>query len=1004
MTLNYFEDCKAAVKSMLYPDLQPGKILPEGKLEQFVDMTLLARDEWRNNVNRDALIRELKSEIDIGFSENYIQAPDPDRDHIEWLWKEKKKINWKLWNRYKIYLQRNHPISVTNKFDSITDDILGALENPNRLGKWNTRGLVVGRVQSGKTSNYIGLVNKAFDAGYKRIIVLAGLEKDLRVQTQVRFEEGCLGKTSGKLEPNKRTGVGLYSNLDDLKDIKCFTTRDSNGDIKRNDIEKWGGNLKSDEKLLLVVKKNVSVLESLILWLAKNKDSEDADAEPYKFRSAAFLNNFPEYKNGLPKPVISSSPLLIIDDEADHASIDTKKQIYKKIFTDSDDVDDLDNEIPDPDHDPSRTNECIRKILNIFDRNSYVGYTATPFANIFINPEGETPEEGQDLFPKDFVYSLPTPSNYVGIEEVFNEDEPDEALKIKCQFNDLIKIIEDHVENKEDLTNPRAEKGWMPPLQKNTGFKPRYRNEEVIPPSLENAILSFLISSAVRKIRGQSNQHNTMMIHVTRFKDVQDEVSEQVEFFITKIKSAEIGSSEIIDRFKSIWETDYLKTINNELNPNNKEIDFKLLLKNIFGEKGIIEKIEYVRLRGGVKETLDYNTYKNTGKTVIVVGGQKLSRGLTLEGLSVSYFLRTAQSILADTMTQMGRWFGYRIGYLDLCRMYITNPLKVRFHEFAGSLRHLDAQFKDAIQGGFTPRDYMYIVNEDPDWKITSRQKSYHTVLQKLQYSGMLSQSINLWSNDKKIKANNLAVEKLLESLNDQPSKSFDFNDSRINEIKPKQKRFLWKNIDSKKIIDFFNNFQTTPYALHNNSHGIKEYIKLINENKSQLLNWSVVLANGSHESIKFNDEKINIFSPKCIFRSNQKFVKKDSIIYKNYKDVVPLGVLIEPSDELVDLNQEEWEMTKLIHDQNNIEKISENKKVSKKIYSGIAAREVRGIKTNQYRGLLILYPIITDLKKEGDKGLKTFSFCISFPKTNFKGKWVRVPKNWFKNKSDIYV
>ena len=174
MAFNYFEDCKAAVKSMLYPDLQPGKILPEGKLEQFVDMMLVARDEWRNNVNRDALIRELKSEIDIGFSENYIKAVElgDERDHIEWLPKEKSKIKWKHWNRYKTYLQRKQPLSQVTNHDISTDDILSNLENPNRPGKWDTRGLVVGRVQMGKTSNYIGLVNKAFDAGYKRIIVL----------------------------------------------------------------------------------------------------------------------------------------------------------------------------------------------------------------------------------------------------------------------------------------------------------------------------------------------------------------------------------------------------------------------------------------------------------------------------------------------------------------------------------------------------------------------------------------------------------------------------------------------------------------------------------------------------------------------------------------------------------------------------------------------------------------------------------------------------------------
>ena len=376
---------------------------------------------------------------------------------------------------------------------------------------------------------------------------------------------------------------------------------------------------------------------------------------------------------------------------------------------------------------------------------------------------------------------------------------------------------------------------------------PKYQNKEEIPPSLENAILSFFIGSAVRKIRGQSDQHNSMMIHVTRFKDVQEKVKLQVENFVEKIKSAEFGNEthEILKRLKLIWESDFIHTINNELNPYKKEIPFNDILKNIFSEKGVIRQLEYVRLRGGVEDTLEYDNFKKVGKTVIVIGGQKLSRGLTLEGLSVSYFLRTAQLLLADTMTQMGRFFGYRKGYLDLCRLYITQPLNDVFHEFANSLTHLDSQFIEAAIGELTPKEYMYIVRESSQFRITSKSKSRDTVLQKLQFSGSLSQSIHLWQNEDNIVHNKKAVEKLLLSLGKNYTHGFEFEDEDKNSIVPNQRRILWKNIDSKNIIEFFKDYKTTPYARHNNSHCIREYIQLCNSEKGELMNWSVQLASG---------------------------------------------------------------------------------------------------------------------------------------------------------------
>ena len=306
--------------------------------------------------------------------------------HRDWLTPGHKR-DWRYWQRYAEFLERRLSQDAVRALDVATDSVLSLLENPERDGPWDRRGLVVGHVQSGKTSHYSGLICKAADAGYKIIIVLAGLHNNLRSQTQVRLDESFLGfrTTAVNDEPLVPVGVG---ELDSDMNIRpnFATNRAETGDF-RSGIARSLGITPEQRPWLFVVKKNKTVLTRLLWWLRTHV----ADAT----------------ENETNRPVVDRLPLLLIDDEADHASVDTNEIPLDE------------NGRPDEEHAPTAINRLVRSILHTFSRSAYVGYTATPFANIFIHEQGRTREEGPDLFPEAFVISLAAPSDYVGPAKVF---------------------------------------------------------------------------------------------------------------------------------------------------------------------------------------------------------------------------------------------------------------------------------------------------------------------------------------------------------------------------------------------------------------------------------------------------------------------------------------------------------------------------------------------------------------------------------------------------------
>jgi hypothetical protein len=567
----------------------------------------------------------------------------------------------------------------------LTDEILGRLEDPRRQGGWNRRGLIVGHVQSGKTANYTGVVCKAADAGYRLIIVLAGMHNNLRSQTQMRLDDGFLGYES---EPPSQLQRGLRPNGVGLIDPRLrpdtVTNRTDGGDFRRSVANNFNIN-PGNNHLLFVIKKNGGVLRNLLAWVEWAANSKDASSG---------------------RPIVTGVPLLVIDDEADHGSVDTKEII----------LDEDGN--PDEDHQPTIINQRIRRLLHCFEQSAYIGYTATPFANIFIHERAVTPEHGEDLFPRSFITNLPAPSDYAGPVRIFgvpgdpdNEREGGEPLPV-------LRFITDHA----DSLKLDERRGWMPPGHKN-GHVPLYDGRDEVPPTLRTAIYSFILACAARRARGQTNQHNSMLVHLTRYTSVQNAVAAQIRAELTLVQNRlrfGDGASEprIIDTLEELWREDFLPTTAAFNDRGLPAVAWEQVQPLLLG---IAAAIQVRQINGTAGDILDYDTHKDTGLSVIAIGGDKLSRGLTLEGLTVSYFLRHTK--MYDTLMQMGRWFGYRPGYLDLSRLYITRELCEWFQHITEASEELRLEFDHMAAVGGTPRDYGLKVKSHPVLMVTSAVK-----------------------------------------------------------------------------------------------------------------------------------------------------------------------------------------------------------------------------------------------------------------------------------------
>lgn len=729
------------------------------KLKDVLEETLL--EVTNISIYKDVNSSELKGFlINSVLKQEKINSADTivltSGENNEWLKNDYDRVSWTRWKRYRNYLtnKKKRPLYHVNNLDELTDRILTEIGNPFLDKPFDKRGLVVGEVQSGKTENYIALINKALDSGYGLIVVLSGIHNDLRSQTQMRVEAEVLGyNTTPKLYEERVIGVGK----DEEIPINCITNRSADGDVNRN-LLSCSVLPSSDSPAIFVIKKCESVLDSFVKYIKRNS---------------------------------IKTPTLIIDDEADQASIDTNRPSSNRNAAD---------------YEPSTINKLIRELLMSLKQKSYVGYTATPFANVLINHKTNHPQYSADLFPKDFIITLPSSNQYIGAERLF-------GLK---DGNGLPIIREINKEEESDLSQ-----------------------------ELKIAIKSFIISIAVRQLRGQLNEHNSMLIHIDRTISSHGElsgmVSAELEYIQKQIVDDLEGKEKIITEFESIWNDDYVPTSNmmkiyNKIDPWNEVLQE---IESVLAK----EMIRVMVINGDSKDTLDYENNKERGLHVIAVGGDKLSRGLTLEGLTISYYLRDSDTY--DTLMQMGRWFGYKTGFEDLCRIYTSKDLIESYRHIAlatqelkESLSQMEEEKKKPIEFGLRIRAHKFL-------EVTNllKRQDARPYIEFESFSGRFPQTVVFHSDEQSILSNYELTERLLKSL--PCEKEFDENEMSI----------IWRNINADIIIQYLSEFKVFETSLVSLPRRWAEYIKKQKEEYGELEKVTIVLVSNSKSKDKYHIE-----------------------------------------------------------------------------------------------------------------------------------------------------
>lgn len=717
-----------------------------------------------------------------------------DSNHKSWYFTHENDGFY--WSRYKRYLSdiKHWNKAVVERLHETTNDIMDDLGNPNDDKPFQRRGLLLGDVQSGKTATYTAICNKAVDSNYKVIIVLAGMMENLRIQTQERLDAEFVGneskfvldKKANNIMKHCPVGVGKIGNTstNPNKPIACFTS--SATDFNKNTLQALRltlDNLKG--AALFVVKKNKSVLNNLLAWL-----------------TSAFQDNLIEY------------PLLLIDDEADNASVNTSSE----------------------EQDPTAINRAIRSILNCFKQASYLGITATPFANIFIDPDAQY-GDAKDLFPRHFITVLPTPEKYIGADKIFGNGNADDwdisgsNLRTDGEYaNALVPIYNE---------------------EQNDYFYFRHKKEIAdnlsdLPKSLYEAINYFILVNAISDFRHDDKEHRSMLVNVSSYTKVHNVIAGLILDYVCAlrrdIENYAMLPMQKVMQIKSFvtlyrtWEKFKLSSIAN--------IQWEKIVKDYLFKAIRRIEVRAVNQSTGAK-SLNYSQYTGVGMRVIAVGGNSLSRGLTLEGLCVSYFYRN--TMMYDTLLQMGRWFGYRPNYDDLFKIWMSEDAIDWFGYITDAINELKEELILMKNQGLTPEDFGLKVRRAPGaLMVTARNKmrTASPIDQPITVSGRMIETPRLRYNSDALTSNEKICRDFIEEL--QMDDIYDSN----------TKAYIWKGVPKELIQQLVQNFISHPWNLNFQSQALATYIC----DDDQYQYWDVAIPNGNMQdevTLKLNNGKI---------------------------------------------------------------------------------------------------------------------------------------------------
>ncbi len=604
----------------------------------------------------------------------------------------------------------------------------------------------------------------------------------------------------------KQTQARLKSELVDPNPAHCttLTDEDEKGDFQKKQTVAANRALSIDGFTLVVLKKNTSVLRNFHSWL-----------------------------DGATDQVIQKTPTLIIDDESDQASINTSKA----------------------EDDPTAINNHIRKLMARFHVCTYVGYTATPFANVLVDAN-----EDHDVFPRDFLISLGKPPNYFGAEELFGRDQVGGLNE-----RDGLPVIR--------LIPPDEVATFSPSRIKN-----RNLTDTLITPSILTAIHSFIVSSAARYARGQHKKHMTMLLHISHLTDVQSQLKSNVDEYLTKLKiEVENEDATLRNQFQQLWSEDF--SLASKQFDGVDEIPFEKIWKyskTVIGELGTILENS---------KSLERLSFQGIDPIrAIVIGGNTLSRGLTLEGLTVSYFVRT--SMAYDTLLQMGRWFGYRPGYIDLTRIFVSEDLRDYFYHLATVEQEIRDEIKMMAANEERPIDVGLRIRNHPNLTVTASNKMRRAQDCAFTYSGTKIQARHLITQIKE------AVDANFKAITDLAKRCQKYGKGKDSGLHDFKNSHLFRGVSSEVILQFLDDYLFSSENGKFTNDLLKDYIST-QGSVGELSDWSVAfLSSQQGPSIDLDG-----FSVKAFDRSVLKRVYEGA-----GTGSVQLRALSTPGEELIDL------------------------------------------------------------------------------------------------------
>jgi len=776
------------------------------------------------------------------------------------------------WLRLREFLliERGRSESVVGSLDDSTDEILAMLEDPREGGPdaFQVRGLVVGHVQSGKTANFSALIAKSVDAGYRIVIVLSGLHNSLRRQTQLRLEDE-LGLVESR--PPNRPAVGLAT---DGEQISRMTGPGTWQDFHPGTAD--ANLLQGNARLILVVKKNASVLRRLVTWLEERQ------------------------------PV--RPPVLIIDDEADQATINTggnRIPLGDALDLSDDDVDGRprDARAANEESSPTAINKLIRRMLLRMNRASYVGYTATPFANVLIDMDAVDVEVGADMYPADFIVSLPKPPGYVGTEDLFGRA----AMPGEDDGVAPLDVIREVPDADADLVLPRRGGAAV----------------TVLPTSLKTALVDFVLAMAGRDTRTGGRPATAMLVHASMYTAQQVTLADLVREELRLLRSEwRYDRDTALPRLRERWETEFVP-VSAAMGPDRVHAweDVGPALDRI-----LREGVPVLVLNTATDDDLDYEVHPDI--RAVVVGGNKLSRGLTIEGLVTSYYVRPANYY--DTLLQMGRWFGYRRDYVDLTRLHTTAELRRRFLDLATSEEALRREIRLYDVENKTPRDFAPRIMAHATMQITARNRMGSGRDVSADYSGSLIQTINFQLGRTAWLEDNLEAARGLLTLLGPP-----------NDDDPVGGPLTWRDVSWREIAAFLDRYKTHEGAQKVNNRLLKDYVVQQASVHREVLHWRVCVRGRQTPDPVLGVEDLGIAGhPRvpCISRALES------------QSEISIGTLVNPAsrqgpgDEEVGLSPEARSRARTYARENQVS-------------LPVALRRARP----QDEGLLLLYPISRD-------------------------------------------